>query len=107
MPPHPFTTSYQDKLKKTYASQDAQEDCLPMTRRSFASSRSQLGGVAADSDSDFVSAFVPEVVENPSAFPLGCDSATFQPCSDRAPSSLKVLGDEFEKDLSDHCESPS
>ena len=78
-----------------------------MTRRSFASSRSQLGGVAADSDSDFASAFVPEVVGIPSAFPLGCDSATFQPCSDRAPSSLKVFGDEFEKDPSDHCESPS
>ena len=29
---------------------------------------------------------------------LGCDSATFQPCSDRALSSLKVLGDEF-KDI--------
>ena len=28
---------------------------------------------------------------------LGCDSATFQPCSDRALSSLKVLGDEFKK----------
>ncbi len=26
---------------------------------------------------------------------LGCDSATFQPCSDRALSSLKVLGDAF------------
>lgn len=29
---------------------------------------------------------------------LGCDSATFQPCSDRALSSLKVVGDAF-KDL--------
>ena len=28
---------------------------------------------------------------------LGCDPATFQPCSDRALSSLKVLGDEFKK----------
>ena len=26
---------------------------------------------------------------------LGCDSATFQPCSDRALSSLKVVGDAF------------
>jgi glucoamylase len=30
---------------------------------------------------------------------LGCDSATFQPCSDRALSSLKVLGDAFKKIL--------
>jgi glucoamylase len=29
---------------------------------------------------------------------LGCDSTTFQPCSDRALSSLKVLGDVF-KDI--------
>ena len=29
---------------------------------------------------------------------LGCDSTTFQPCSDRALSSLKVLGDAF-KDI--------
>jgi glucoamylase len=28
---------------------------------------------------------------------LGCDSATFQPCSDRALSSLKVLGDAFKE----------
>ncbi|KAH9969259.1 Six-hairpin glycosidase-like protein [Lactifluus volemus] len=28
---------------------------------------------------------------------LGCDSATFQPCSDRALSSLKVIGDAFQK----------
>jgi glucoamylase len=26
---------------------------------------------------------------------LGCDSTTFQPCSDRALSSLKVIGDAF------------
>jgi glucoamylase len=26
---------------------------------------------------------------------LGCDSATFQPCSDRALSNLKVVGDAF------------
>jgi glucoamylase len=26
---------------------------------------------------------------------LGCDSATFQPCSDRALSSMKVVGDVF------------
>ena len=26
---------------------------------------------------------------------LGCDSATFQPCSDRALSSLKVVGDAY------------
>jgi glucoamylase len=30
---------------------------------------------------------------------LGCDSATFQPCSDRALSSLKVLGDAFKEIL--------
>jgi glucoamylase len=29
---------------------------------------------------------------------LGCDSATFQPCSDRALSNLKVVGDAF-KDI--------
>jgi glucoamylase len=28
---------------------------------------------------------------------LGCDSATFQPCSDRALSNLKVLGDAFKE----------
>lgn len=28
---------------------------------------------------------------------LGCDSATFQPCSDRALSSLKVVGDAFKE----------
>ena len=28
---------------------------------------------------------------------LGCDSATFQPCSDRALSNLKVVGDAFAK----------
>jgi glucoamylase len=28
---------------------------------------------------------------------LGCDSATFQPCSDRALSSLKVLSDAFKE----------
>jgi glucoamylase len=28
---------------------------------------------------------------------LGCDSATFQPCSDRALSTLKVVGDAFAK----------
>ncbi|KAI0046328.1 glycoside hydrolase family 15 protein [Auriscalpium vulgare] len=39
---------------------------------------------------------------------LGCDAATFQPCSDRALSSLKVVGDRFKanfpisKDIPDH-----
>ena len=28
---------------------------------------------------------------------LGCDSATFQPCSDRALSTLKVIGDAFKE----------
>ena len=28
---------------------------------------------------------------------LGCDSATFQPCSDRALSSLKVVGDAYKE----------
>ena len=28
---------------------------------------------------------------------LGCDSATFQPCSDRALSNLKVIGDAFKE----------
>ena len=28
---------------------------------------------------------------------LGCDAATFQPCSDRALSTLKVVGDAFAK----------
>ena len=28
---------------------------------------------------------------------LGCDSATFQPCSDRALSTLKVVGDAFKE----------
>ena len=28
---------------------------------------------------------------------LGCDPATFQPCSDRALSSLKVIGDAFQE----------
>ena len=30
---------------------------------------------------------------------LGCDPKTFQPCSDRALSSLKVVGDAFKRDL--------
>jgi glucoamylase len=30
---------------------------------------------------------------------LGCDSATFQPCSDRALSTLKVIGDAFKEIL--------
>ena len=38
---------------------------------------------------------------------LGCDSATFQPCSDRALSTLKVVGDAFAKSFAFTQNSPS